>query len=188
MSRGLTSDFLTELSASSLKPFYAIKAEFQEGDIRLWTGYGDITISSESYTGSGSFLNISKVEETSEIKATSLSVALSGLDSSILSAAINANYQNRTLTSFLGMLNTNYSIIADVYQLFQGRMDTMTINDAGESSGIVLTVESRLIDLEKPNERRYTAEEQKTLFTNDKGLEFVTDLQDKEINWGTASR
>ena len=188
MSRNLTSGFLTELSASALQPFYAIKAEFQEGDIRLWTGYGDITISSETYLGSGSFLNISKVEETSEIKATSLSVALSGLDSSILSAAINANYQNRTLTLFLGMLNTNYSVIADVYQLFQGRMDTMTINDAGESSGIVLTVESRLIDLEKPNERRYTAEEQKTLFSTDKGLEFVTDLQDKEINWGTASR
>ena len=33
MSRGLTSDFLAELSASSLKPFYAINAEFQEGDV-----------------------------------------------------------------------------------------------------------------------------------------------------------
>ena len=39
MSRGLTSDFLTELSASSLKPFLAMKAEFLEGDVRLWTGY-----------------------------------------------------------------------------------------------------------------------------------------------------
>jgi hypothetical protein len=48
MSRNLTSGFLTELSASALQPFYAIKAEFQEGDIRLWTGHGDITISSYS--------------------------------------------------------------------------------------------------------------------------------------------
>jgi hypothetical protein len=188
MSRGLTSDFLAELSASSLKPFYAINAEFQEGDIKLWTGYGDITINSETYTGSGSFLNISGVEETAEIKATSLSIALSGVDSSILTAAINANYQNRTLTLYLGMLNESYGVIADVYQFFQGRMDTMTINDAGENSSITLTVESRLIDLEKPNEKRYTNEDQKTLFSTDKGLEFVTDLQDKEIVWGKESK
>ena len=188
MSRNLTAGFLAEITSSALKPFYAIKAEFQEGDIRLWTGYGEITINAETYTGSGTLLNISKVEETSEIKATSLSVALSGVDSSVLNAAVNAQYQNRTLTLFLGMLDTNYSVISDVYQLFQGRMDTMTINDAGETSSIVLSVESRLIDLEKPNEKRYTAEEQKTLFSTDKGLEFVTDLQDKEIIWGKASR
>jgi hypothetical protein len=184
VSRNLTSGFLAEITSNALKPFYAIKAEFKEGDIKLWTGYGSITINSEEYSGTGSFLNISKVEETSEIKATSLSIALSGVDSSVLSAAINADYQNRTLTLFLGMLDTNYSVISDVYQLFQGRMDTMTVNDAGESSAIVLSVESRLIDLEKPNEKRYTAEEQKTLFSTDKGLEFVTDLQDKEIVWG----
>ena len=29
---------------------------------------------------------------------------------------------------------------------------------------------------------------EKTLFSTDKGLEFVTDLQDKEIIWGKASR
>ena len=96
MSRGLTSGFLTELSASSLKPFLAMKAEFLEGDVRLWTGYGDISISSETYTGGGTLLGVSGVEETSEIKATGLNVSLSGVDSSILSIALTANYQNRT--------------------------------------------------------------------------------------------
>lgn len=184
MSRNLTSGFLTELSSSSLKPFYAIKAEFQEEDVRLWTGYGEISINSESYTGAGSLLNISTIEETSEIKATNLSIALTGLDSTLLAATLNANYQNRDLTLFLGMLDTSYSVIADVYQLFSGRMDTMTINDTGETSSIILTVESRLIDLEKANELRYTSEDQKRLFSDDKGLEFITDLQDKEIIWG----
>ena len=105
MSRGLTSDFLTQISSDSLKPFYAFKAEFAEGDIRLWTGLGDITINSETYTGGGSLLSVGAVEETSEIKATNLNVALSGLDASILAASLNANYQNRTFTAFLGMLN-----------------------------------------------------------------------------------
>ena len=124
------------------------------------------------------------VEETSEIKATNLNVALSGLDSSILTAALNANYQNRLFTCFLGMLNESYGLVNNAYQLFQGRMDSMTINDSGEEVIISLSVESRLIDLEKPNETRYTSEEQKRLFSGDLGLDFVTDLQDKDINWG----
>ena len=47
-----------------------------------------------------------------------------------------------------------------------------------------LRTRNRLIDLEKPNESRYTSEEQKRLFSGDLGLDFVTDLQDKDINWG----
>ena len=184
MSRGLSSNFLTEITSSSLKPFYAFEAAFLEGTVRLWTGYGNITINSQTYTGGGSLLSISAVEETSEIKATGINVALSGMDSSILAASLNANYQNRTFTCYLGMLDENYSVISSVYQLFQGRMDSMTINDGGDEIIITLSVESRLIDLEKPNETRYTSEEQKRLFSGDLGLDFVTDLQDKDINWG----
>ena len=63
-------------------------------------------------------------------------------------------------------------------------MDAMTINDTGKEIIITMAVESRLIDLEKPNESRYTSEEQKRLFSGDLGLDFVTDLQDKDITWG----
>ena len=184
MSRGLTSDVLAQLSASSLKPFLAMKAEFLEGDVRLWTGYGDISIGSETYTGGGTLLGVSGVEETSEIKATGLNVSLSGVDSSILSIALTANYQNRTFTMYLGMLDEAHQIISNVYQLFQGRMDTISINDSSDTVQFTLTVESRLIDLEKPNETRYTGVEQKRLFAGDLGLDFVADLQDKTINWG----
>ena len=63
-------------------------------------------------------------------------------------------------------------------------MDTISINDSGDTVQFTLTVESRLIDLEKPNETRYTGVEQKRLFAGDLGLDFVADLQDKTINWG----
>ena len=119
MSRGLTSDFLAQLGSSSLKPFYAFKAEFAEGDLRLWTGLGEITINSEVYTGGGSLLSVGNVEETAEIKATNLNISLSGLDSAILAASLNANYQNRTFTAFLGMLNESYALVNNIYQLFQ---------------------------------------------------------------------
>ena len=184
MSRNLTSGFLTELSAKSLKPFYAIKAEFLEGSVRFWTGVGDVTINSEVFTGGGELLSVGIVEETAEIKAVGLTVTLNGLDTSVLPIALASNYQNRKFTCFLGMLDEANQVVPSVYQLFEGRMDSMTINDSADDIAISLTVESRLIDLEKPNETRFTSEEQKRLFPNDKGLDFVTDLQDKDIRWG----
>ena len=53
---------------------------------------------------------------------------------------------------------------------------------------ITVTVENKLIMLERPRNRRYTDQDQKNLFSGDKGLEFVDDLQDKELVWGGGSR
>ena len=49
MSRNLTTAVQNQLAASELEPFFAIKLGFDSGDVRLWTGYNDITISSETY-------------------------------------------------------------------------------------------------------------------------------------------
>lgn len=85
---------------------------------------------------------------------------------------------------FLGVLNDSGAVVSDPYLLFSGRMDLMNIDDGGETCIISISAESRLIDLDRTRERRYTSEDQKIDFPNDKGLEFVADLQDKEIVWG----
>ena len=63
-------------------------------------------------------------------------------------------------------------------------MDVMNISESGDSAQITINGESRLIDLDVPRVRRYTSEDQKIDFPNDKGLEYIADLQDKEIVWG----
>jgi hypothetical protein len=60
----------------------------------------------------------------------------------------------------------------------------MKIDEGAESSAISVYVESRLIDLQRPRERRYTSESQKSRFPNDRGFEFVEDLQAKKFQWG----
>ena len=65
-------------------------------------------------------------------------------------------------------------------------MDVMTIDDNGETANISLTAESRLIDLERARERRYTSDDQKVRHPNDTGLDFVASLQEKEIAWGSG--
>ena len=63
-------------------------------------------------------------------------------------------------------------------------MDQMQITEGADASQISLSVESRLIDLERVRVRRYTSEDQKSRFPSDLAFQFVNDLQDKEIFWG----
>jgi len=60
----------------------------------------------------------------------------------------------------------------------------MNIDEGPETATIAISIESRLIDLERARTLRFTDQSQKSRFPNDRGLEFVEDLQDKQFNWG----
>lgn len=76
------------------------------------------------------------------------------------------------------------AMLNDPIPVFAGRMDTMRLQDTGETTTVTVSCESRLIDLERARERRYTDEDQKELYPDDRGFEYVADLQDKEVLWG----
>lgn len=185
MSRNLTTAVQNQLAASELQPFFAIKLAFDSGDVKLWTGYGDITVASETYTGGGQLLSISPIEETVEVAARGVNFALNGIDSSLVSVALTENYQGRSAKVYLGVISSG-AVVSDPYLVFDGRMDVMTIEDVGDTASISLSAESRLIDLERSRVRRYTNSDQQNQFPGDTCLRFVADLQDKEIAWGSG--
>ena len=69
-------------------------------------------------------------------------------------------------------------------EVFSGVMNTMSIEDAGETGTIVLDVESKLIRLERASNRRYTHENHIARHSGDTFFSFVADLQDKDVIWG----
>jgi len=185
MTRVVPSALLTALSNSEIEPFYAVELNFDTAALHLWTGYGDKTINSTTYTGTGNLLNIDGLEEAADLSARGTKLTLSGLDSGILTYALTEHYQGRLVKIYWGLKG-----VTDVVEVFSGYMDTMTINDEGETSTIELTVESRLITLERPANRRYTSESHKSVRVS-KGLsgtdtffDWVAPLQDKSIAWG----
>ena len=66
----------------------------------------------------------------------------------------------------------------------RGAMDVMSISDQGDTATVTLTVESELRAFERAPDRRFTPEDQKIDFLNDKGLDFIPALQDVDIRWG----
>ena len=73
-------------------------------------------------------------------------------------------------------------------ELFSGYMDQMNIEEGSDTSTIEMSVENKLIDLERARVARYTSGYQKSVYPNDLGLDFIEDLQDKQIPWGRKSQ
>ena len=186
MSRSLTSSMQTAVTADLVRPIILVECAFDSGDLNLWNGIGTLTVSSTDYVGAGTLLAIGEIAESSELQANGITVTLSGITDPLLSKARDEDYQGRELTVKLGAMDSSNGVISAPVTVFSGFMDTMVINDSAETATIQIAVENRLIEFERTRIRRYTAEDQKIDYPNDKGLEFVAEMAEKEIVWGRS--
>ena len=134
--QGIDTAITNRLADDHQQLFIAVKAEFDTDDILIWSGNDDLVINSETYTGAGTLLTISNVEEGREIKSTAISIALSGMDNTVLSYALTENYQNRPITIFMGYVMGGTNEVAGTLTLFKGRMTSLVINDTPEGSTV----------------------------------------------------
>jgi len=186
MSRSLTSAMQSAVTADLVRPIILVQCAFDSGNLNLWNGVGNLTVSSVDYVGAGTLLAIGEIAETSELQANGITVTLSGITDPLLAKARDEDYQGRELKVLLGAMDASNGVISTPVNVFSGFMDTMVINDSSETATIQIAVENRLIGFERTRVRRYTAEDQLIDFPNDKGLEFVADMAEKEIVWGRS--
>jgi len=179
VSRTIPSDLLTALSQAEVHPYYAVELGFDSGAVRLWTGYGDKTIDSNTYIGSGNLLSVSGLEEVSDLSAKSVSLSLSGIPASLIAIALTEPYQRREVKVYFGTTDTPTPV-----EVSSGIMNTMSIEDSGETGSIFLEVESKLVRLEKASNRRYTHENHLSRHSGDTFFSYVADLQDRDVVWG----
>ena len=195
------------------------EAAFDSGTVRLWSGWGDLTIgteafinqllddddadlldddgatlldddgsiditSSKTYTGTGDLVSVSKIEETQEIRASSVTLSLAGASGDHIAEALAEPVLDRVVRVELIELTEDNQVIGDPVPLFIGRADAPRLKDDGRDASYTITVESRLIDLKRTRLSRYTDDDQQRRFPGDRGLEHVTTLQDLDIPWG----
>lgn len=179
MSRTVPGSILAALGQPEVHPFYAVEMMFDTAPIRFWTGYGDRTIGLNTYIGAGHLVTIGGLEEVADLSAKSATLTLGGIDTTMVALALAEPYQRRICRIYFGVSN-----ISDVVEVFSGYMNTMQIEDSGESSTITLAVESKLIELERARARRYTHESHQARYPGDDFFSYVADLQDKSVVWG----
>jgi hypothetical protein len=179
--------------------------EFSSGTLYMWSGYGSITWKGNTYLGGGNLISLSPYQETQDMQAQGLRFSLSGVPSDLLSIAFNDNYQGRPCRLYLVLLNVldgyiqtedgsfilqedgSRIFLEDAalagYRFFTGIMDTMDSSDDGKESRLVLSAENIMTLLKRTKVRRYTDEDQRSLYPDDLGLSLIAQLQDKEIVW-----
>ncbi len=192
MSRTVPADLLTALGQSEVEPFFAVEFLLDTGAVRMWTGHGNRTIGANTYLGAGGVLGISGFDEVADLSAKSIEITLTGLDSALLNQALigtgTNNYQRRTCNVYFGTQD-----VSDEILIFSGLINVMTINDGGDTSSISVTVDSKLVMLERTNTLRYNeaghqaylnAIGHDTSVNPDTFFSYVADIADKRLVWG----
>lgn len=183
MVKTLSTNNSNVLDDDVLRPIYFLKFDFPSGNVYLNSSDRNITWGGNSYIGAGSIGSVSDIEETSELQAQGVKLTLTGIPSTYVSIALTSEYQGSATTQYLGFFNDNYGLVDDPFVIFVGKVDTMAIS-LSDTATIEVDIENRLIDWERPRISRFTNEEQQNLYANDKGLEFVDSVAEKELFWG----
>lgn len=186
MSRSLTAAVTTELTAAAVSPVLFYEGEFDSGYLRCWTGVGDKSWNGSTWQGVGHVFDISQIQESGETSANGVTVVFTAIPSSMVSLALADVQQNLPGKIWLGFLSSAGAVMADPVLLFEGRCDVTALEEGPELSTLSITYESRLIDLQRPRERRYTDQEQQALYAGDLGCAFVASLQEATVIWGRA--
>lgn len=187
MSRDLHADVVTETEASRIRPRMLVKFEFDSGDLRLCTGYQNITFNSEVYTASGDFGSVSAITEETEPNANGVELTLSGIPSEWISIALSEPYKGRYVTIWDALLDSTGAIIGGndgpIPHIF--RCDVMRIEEGGDIANITLSAESILRRLETGSPATFRTQWQKKLYSvTDSGFLQVGQTQQSELFWG----
>lgn len=190
MTRSLSTEVQSVVASTEVRPFLIFEGEFWDAVggtpdyVRAWSGLGDLSWDSKTWIGTGTLISITDVKETQDNSANGITVTLNGVPSDLISLALQSIRQGKIGTVWLGFMNESNTIVDSPILLFQGRLDIPSIDEDGENCAISITYESRLIDLKRPREARYTDQYQQDTYPGDLGCNFVASIQEINLVWG----
>jgi len=188
MPRDLAAPMAAALDDEPVRPAWFVAIEFESGWVRVWSGIGSKVWNGETWAGVGDLGSISPAGEPTELRAEGVTLTLSGIPSALVGVTLGDARQGKAAQVWFALLAADGSVIADPAPSFVGRVDVPTIEHRPDGATISITVEGRLIDLERPRERRYTNEDQQAAYPGDLGLEHVAQIASEPFQWGGPAR
>ncbi len=184
MARSIESALQTEFLADHFRPISLFEFEFSGTPVRFWTGLGDLTWNSNTYTGSGDLLTFAPIQESGDTGSISAEFQLSGLNSALISNVLGQIQHGDEITVYVGALDADGAVVIDPLKIFEGLVDVANIRKSADTAVISVTAENRTIRLNRPKARRWTKEDQQRDYANDTAFNFTTTLQQKQFRWG----
>ena len=192
MARNLNSSLLAQFQAKTLLPVILVEAQFLSGWLRLWSGSGSLAWNGYTWTGvmlpNGEMLGqISQLTEVTDVNAQSIALALSGIPVAVVQQALNECRPSYPCNIYIAALDPVTLTLLTPFRAWGGLLDVPTISESGDTCTIAISVETRMVDLQRAREWHYTHEDQQVFSPGDLGFEFVGALQNFTVNWGKGS-
>jgi hypothetical protein len=184
MPRNLSAGQLAATQSANLRPAFFVEAHFVSGPIYVWTGRGSIAWGGQTWLGVGTLGTISTIEEGASVDAKGINLTMSGIDSTLLTDVMTEFQVGLPVLVRLGLFDATLALIDDPVISWAGRMDQPTIDVDGQTCSISINCENRLVEMNVAVDRRYTNEDQQLDHPGDRGMEFVSSIQDVTIYWG----
>jgi len=181
--RDITAAVQTQMASSVVRPIIICELTFGSGTVRLWSGFGDLSWDSKTWTGSGDLGKISVVSETNSMEAQGITLQLDGIPTATIALVFGEDYQGRPAKLWLGFLDAAGAVVADPIGPYTYLMDVMSIQEGADTSTVIVKAENRLRILDRASNRRITDEDQRIDYPGDRAYEYVNGLQDKEIRF-----
>jgi hypothetical protein len=184
MSRNLDSTLLAALTAGVVHPALLVQLTFRTGTHYIWTGIGPLVSNGQTFTGVGSLGNMGAISEGTSVQADGTTLSLSGIDPVLYAECMTDIQLGAPAKIWLTVLNQGVMVGAP-YLLFSGLVDKPSVTTGSTSITVSLALENRLINLQRPSARRYTAADQHIKYPDDTAFNWVEMLNDIALVWGT---
>ena len=188
MTRSLTTAVKNELATNDIRPVHLITIGFGTPVNITDCSFpltSSVSGSSVTYSSSDFILGISNFTEETDVTKTSLTLTLSGADQTFISTCLNENVVNDSVQIFRGFLNDSNVLIADPFLLYDGQIDTFSIQETETDSTVNIGIVSHWADFDKVQGRKTNNTSQQRFFSTDLGMDFSSQTV-QDIKWGRA--
>ena len=186
MTRSLTTSVKNELATNDIRPVHLITIGFGTPVNITDCSFpltSSVSGSSVTYSSSDFILGISNFTEETDVTKTSLTLTLSGADQTFISTCLNENVVNDSVQIFRGFLNDSNALIADPFLLYDGQIDTFSIQESQTESTVNIGIVSHWADFDKKSGRQTNNNSQQRFFNTDVGMDFSSQTV-LDLKWG----
>ena len=189
MSRGLHSDFVTELATKNINAVHLVNITLGSSNLAFTENSFPLTSSisgsSTTYLSSGVLLDVSNVTESQGVQVSRLNLTVTGVDQTYIALVLNNNVIHDEVKIFRAFLDSSNAIIVDPFLIYHGFVNSFQIVDSTTTATLKLDIESYFANAAQINGRITNNSTQQRFFSGDKGFEFADQII-KDLKWGNS--
>jgi len=208
VTRIVSPDYALEAEKPSITMVCMVEVGYDSGTVRVHDGIGNLVVSelllteagepldaengdnltteaaATTFVGIGDFGGIESVEENIEVVARQVTLTCSGLDNTWITPALAEDYQNRTVTVYLGFFSPDTgALIGSPEVIWEGRINQQTITLSKGEATLSMTCEHRL--RREPRIARYTNADQQIIHPGDRFFDLTHTIEGFVNRWGS---